>query len=53
MQRFGWQPFSIHIYQNSFEFPAKVMALFLRDGQALKDCFEFTCRSWRLGNYPE
>ena|SRR6476620_9839616 len=38
---------------NSFNFPAKVTALFLRDGQALKDCLEFTCRSWRLGSLPE
>ena len=36
-----------------FKVSCKVIALFLPTDRALKDCFEFTCRSWRLGNPPE
>jgi hypothetical protein len=45
--------FSNPLYSQQFRFPAKLIALFLRDGQALKDCFESLCRDWRLGNLPE
>jgi hypothetical protein len=53
MDRFVGSLLQSTLLTTVFRFPAKLIALFLRDGQALKDCFESICRSWRLGNLPE
>jgi len=52
---FSAQPlsFCLYIFATAVLVSCKVIALFLRDGQALKDCAEFHCRSWRLGSLPE
>jgi hypothetical protein len=52
---FSAQPlsFCLYIFATAVLVSCKVIALFLRDGQALKDCAEFHCRSWRLGNPPQ